>query len=162
MKGNRSAKPGLDSCNNFVKLGLAVNKTITFLGTEEQLQPLKIYTSNRLREMGLGFKEQISIQNGGAKSLTIEDRAFQLTFFECTTWSPTFTSKYPVMVGVLSPVCMYIRPCVRACVWEKVIGICNSYEQVTTQLSAKFDGKSTKYMPPSYWPCVSLHTSTNY
>jgi len=53
LKGNCSAKPGLDGCNYFVKLGFAVNKTIAFLGTEEQLKPLKMYTSNQLREMGL-------------------------------------------------------------------------------------------------------------
>jgi len=142
LKGDCSAKLGLDGCDYFVKLGFAVNKTIAFLGTEEQLKPLKMYTSNQLRETGLGFKEQISMQNGGAKSLTIEDHAFQLTFFECTSWSPTFTSKYPVIVGVLSPVCIYIRQClcvgggnnftlVYACMCDKGHEV-TSCEQVTT------------------------------
>jgi len=73
--------------------------------------------------------------------------------------STNFKSKDCVLSGERGK---YVLCVVHVCVCEKVIGICTSYEQVTTQLLAKFDGKSTKYMPPSYWPCVSLHTSTNY
>ena len=56
--------------------------------------------SDCYRQVPLFRHNYIETIMGNSKLKTLE-----LTFFECTSWSPTFTSKNPVIVGVFSPVC---------------------------------------------------------
>ena len=62
----------------------------------------------------------------------------QVTFLECTTWPPTSTSKYPVIVGVFVPTCIkwWMGELVMARQWALLI--CTHHFDVIPKLVLQF------------------------